>query len=169
LERSFGDAGQLVLRKAYSVLPCEKRREHRRASRIAIASSALLASTTSKPASPIISAAFIRSKNSSSTMRTTGRLVAEVPMTYPMPMLSKCRGRNSFRGKGNATNRTRALGNVHGPARISQGVAAHHISNHRLAEGARRVVIGQRHAASGLTVAAIGVMNRKAINQHGVP
>jgi hypothetical protein len=67
-------------------------------SRIAIASSALPASTTLKPASPIISGAFIRCKNSSSTMRTTGRLIAEVLKTHLLLMLSKCRRRDSFRG-----------------------------------------------------------------------
>jgi hypothetical protein len=81
------------------------------ASRISIASSALRASTTSKQASQIISAAFMRTRISSSTIRTTGRLVADVPMTYSVPTLSKCSARDSFREK-KAANRTRAFGNV---------------------------------------------------------
>src|ERR1700722_985807 len=140
-----------------------------RASRIAIAWSALPASTTSKPPSPIISAAFIRTQKSSSTMRTTGRLVAKVPMTFPVlrpvSTLSKRRGRDSFRWEGNTANRAHALGDVHRPARI-HGVAAHHVADHRLAEGARRIVVGQRHASRGLTVAAVSVTNRKPINYH---
>jgi hypothetical protein len=41
-----------------------------------------VASTTSKPASATVSAALIRSSNSSSTMRTTGRLTAKaIPKT----------------------------------------------------------------------------------------
>jgi hypothetical protein len=71
-----------------------------RASSMAIASSAFAASTTSKPASPIISAAFIRSRKSSSTIRTTGRLIGEISMTRPLPTLSKCVGKDSFREKG---------------------------------------------------------------------
>jgi hypothetical protein len=44
-------------------------------------------------------------------------------------------------GKVKATNRAAALGNVHCPARMSRGAVAHHISNHRLAEGARCIVV----------------------------
>jgi hypothetical protein len=62
-------------------------------------------------------------------------------------------------------NPARALGNVHRPAHIL-GVAAHHTPDHRLAEGACRIVVGERHASGGLAVGAIGVVNRKAIYQH---
>jgi hypothetical protein len=60
--------------------------------------------------------------------------------------------------EGKTANRARALGDVHRPAGI-YGFAAHYIPDHRFAEGARRVVVCQRHASRGLTVAAIGVTN----------
>src|ERR1700736_3445007 len=79
-----------------------------RASSIMIASSASPASTTSKPASPITSAAFMRSIHSSSTIRTTGRLVDELSTTYLTPTLSKCRGLVSFRGREDGKPHTRS-------------------------------------------------------------
>jgi hypothetical protein len=67
-----------------------------RTSRMAIASSALPASTTSKPASATISAALIRSSSSSSTIRTTGRQSAKA-IQIPSFAIAQVRGGASFR------------------------------------------------------------------------
>jgi hypothetical protein len=69
-----------------------------------------------------------------------GTRTTQTPGTEPD--INVCRGR----GKGNAANRTRALGNVHRPARTSRGGPPHHNSNHRLAEGAPRNESGVRQA-----------------------
>jgi hypothetical protein len=85
--QQYGRAGQRCLTACASFSPSidpgiltsvNTTRMSRRVSRITKASSALAASTTSYPASVIISAACMRIRNSSSTTSTTGRSVREL-------------------------------------------------------------------------------------------
>jgi hypothetical protein len=133
---------------------------------MAIASSAFATSITSKPASTIISAAFIRSRNSSSTTRTTGLLVADAAISESLPTLSKRVGKDSFRGEENAADRTRALCHIHDPAGVPRAVDAHHVPDHLFAESASRIVISQRHAPDRFAVVTGGVVNGKTVDQH---
>jgi hypothetical protein len=64
-------------------------------------------------------------------------------------------------------NHALAVGDVQGPSFIERG-GVPHVPNHRIAEGARFVVVAQRDASDIFPVATIGVLNRKAIVGHGL-
>jgi hypothetical protein len=130
---------------------------------MAIAWSAFAASTTSKPVPSIISAAFIRSRNSSSTMRTTGRLVAALSMTYPLRTLSRRIGEDSFHGKKMLqTGRAPLANSMVQPA--YRGPSPRLISRH-LCRKPPAPCLGQRHESDDLSVTG-GITNGKTVNQH---
>ena len=59
--------------------------------------------------------------------------------------------------------------NIHGPASVSRGIADQHVPDHGSTEGARCVVVTQRHAAGLLTIAAVNVVDDEVIDQHKPP
>jgi hypothetical protein len=95
-------------------------------------------------------------------------MVAEVPMTHPLPNIIQVR-RQGFvprEGKGNAADRTRALGYVHGPAGVSRPITAHHVLDHQLSKSAGGLVMGERHAPDRFVVTVGAIVNGKTVNQH---
>src|SRR5450631_3482254 len=56
--------------------------------------------------------------------------------------------------------------NIHGPACVSRRIADQHVPNNGFTEGARCVVVTQRHAAGLLAIAAVNVLYDEAVDQH---
>jgi hypothetical protein len=56
--------------------------------------------------------------------------------------------------------------NIHGPACVSRRFADQHVPDDGFAEGARCIVVTQRHAAGLLTIAAVNVVDGEVVDLH---